>query len=75
LFLVGNRFTFLETVFGMEEPLNTIAIFFASVLLLFLTVHLIWDFRMGKILAILGVSVVVLAFSPVILLLFHFGEI
>jgi hypothetical protein len=65
----------IQSSFGIPEPIGTLVCLFVSILLIVIALNFAWNIALKKVVKIYIVSIIGIALLPVILILFHIGEL
>jgi heme O synthase-like polyprenyltransferase len=67
--------SFIQSSVGIPEPVGTLVGLFVSILLIGIALNFTWNIALKKVVKIYIVSIIAIALLPVILILFHIGEL
>jgi hypothetical protein len=67
--------SFIQSNFGIFEPFGTLVCIFISISLIGIALNFTWNIALKKVVKIYIVSIIGIALLPVILILFHIGEL
>lgn len=67
--------SFVEKTFGINEPLASLLSLFIATICIGFSLFYIWNIRIKKIIAVVVTSSIVITLLPLILILFHIGEL
>lgn len=67
--------SFVEKTFGIYEPFGSLISLFIATVCIGFSLFYIWNIRIKKIIAVIVTSSIVITLLPLILILFHIGEL